>query len=499
MRENQNILRELFKTGLRKDERWEAGGEAGGEALELLIGMRPSPSGLRGFEPITSPVDGLIVEWPFPQLFAGSREYLLADEDVLYRLVDGELSEILTYDFDSPETLKPIVAGGSWHFIDFFSTWVLVNGSCLVIKLGSEEKVLVKESPIRTGTSFRGRAIFGGLELNQLWGTGWQEGITTEATRYQSTIDSDMTKGTNFIYWTAIGGGDLVDFLDYNRAVGDDVGDPKFFDYLRRNDSGFMPMPWAGTTYQVKPLGMGVVCYGDNGIAVLRQISEPVPTFGLQLVFNHLGVKERGAIGGDESQHLFIGTDNNLYSLNAEYRIEKLGYKEYMRLLSGEVVISFDEVEREFYITDGSRCFVYGPNGLSESRVIPTSVTRLLGELTGPLVTTTGEGEFELRTNRFDFGLRGDKHVQMIEIGGAGLTEVEGNLSYRRGGVGPFAASPWEPAPSGVLFNRNGVTSTEFKLSLRGELSNESQLEYLNLKWKMVDHRYVRGVISPSE
>src|SRR5574343_1332113 len=68
---------------------------------------------------------GVVLDWPFPQLFLGRSVALLATETAVFSV------NLTTWALTAVSLVSPgggaatITAGGVWHFIDFHTTWIL--------------------------------------------------------------------------------------------------------------------------------------------------------------------------------------------------------------------------------------------------------------------------------------------------------------------------------------------------------------------------------------
>jgi len=487
-------------------------------ALFQSKSMRPLEWGLRAVDLVQDPFDeDKFDAWPFPQLIRGNGVTLLAGDTSLHTVDDSgsnwTSSVVTAYDFQDKGITKNVVSGGVWHFADFFTTWMLFNGSCVIIKsnesgmFGETEKTFVDDSiTIQTGTGFHGRLLMGGFSPSDYDNIDWQN-IWNDYLR-DGNVDVAMSFGldTNFISWTSIGGGDMLNLFDAVRAVKGyikeditaDYSEPLFLDAQKRNECGFIPMPWQGDIYSIKPLGNGVMVYGESGVALLFPVVDPIPTFGVRSILRH-GVAGRGAVGGDGSHHIFIDEHGDLWGITTEYIPQRLNYNEYLSPLIGqEMAISHDSIRDEFYISGEDSdsnilTFVLTPQGLGQSYQQVTSAVVAEGGLIGVFANdaTANATDAQIVTDTIDFGVRGLKTITVVEIGCDSSDDpVYLAVDYKYAKDADWVRSDW------ILVNDEGwgriqKTALEFRVCVKG--AGITKIDYMTVKWQIVDARGIRG------
>jgi hypothetical protein len=330
---------------------------------------------------------------------------------------------------------------------------------------------------------------------------------TNWASQLAPKVRQDLTMGENFVWWSAIGGGDILWlFLRTLMASGQiespyDENMPLVMDYLQRGDMGFMPMPWPGKVLCVKPLGKVVVVYGEHGISALVPAMEPLPAFGLQEIAS-FGVAARGAIDGDDRQHVFLDSSGTLWTMGQDLQPQRLGYREYLSSLLGKVIsFSHEANENRFYLAAGadgeqaSQCYLLEKGGLSEVTQQPSSVAFVDG---GSIGTFAGlEADYEdlpvlLETGIFDMGQRSIKVVRSVQVESEGIENLQVALWTRYTPGGDFVMRRW------VRVNNQGVATVQtsgldFKLTLQGTAGEGASLGRISLSWGLADGREIRS------
>lgn len=440
--------------------------------LKECTNLRTTPWGAKGFRAVNQPLTdnyltntaALDKTWPHPQIFRGKNaSYLIGDTtsatSFVYTLTEnvgsdwtvtsvGNIYKVEDLGNNSPN-LGTLDTGGSWHFADFYDMVMFFNGSEVIFRSKASDYPTARwwvadnsagaVPTVTTGAAFwEGRAILGGFNASDFFTTGWQSFFDTWVKNVPAHIlaewDYTSGPGQNWVWWSSIGGDDVLglyskDYMVYG-AVGtpSDTGfgpdNPYYFELLMRNEAGFRPMPFTGTVQHIIPMGAFAIVYGTNGIAALQntlnQVPEiSLPTFGLhEMGLNTLGIASYSAAGGTDTTQLFIDEGGELWMVQGQPpQAQKLGYQEiFSNMLGNDIVISFDPNEQEFYISDGTDTYLYGRGGLSKSPIHPTTVSFAQGGLVGITYNDSEPTAVTIRTNTFDFGTREVKEIIDINV-----------------------------------------------------------------------------------
>lgn len=188
------------------------------------------------------------------------------------------------------------------------------------------------------------------------------------------------------------------------------------YEMLQRNEFGFMPMPWQGDVVSMMPLGDYVAVYGaqnasggGGGVTWLVPAGKYVGTYFVPGFPQSLGVASRGAVGGNEAVHALIDEMGELWVIEPG-GAERLGYKEFLSpMLGNEILIAFDEYEREFQFSDANVSYTLTRNGLTRTYAHPTSMFVAQGVRTG-LTIPEAEAGCSFSTQPVDAGAAGGRH-----------------------------------------------------------------------------------------
>ena len=489
MKEYSLLVQSPFQKGLRPNEHMPKNSPF----LQECTFLKPTERGLRSVEGFTSVLGDETYEWPWPQLFRSDRGTYLFGETSL-KVVDESAwsvgSAVSTYKLEDDTTTRDIASGGVWQFASLGDSWVACNGECVVVSdnryvaYGNTHKYLTIASAFQAVGAHKGRIIYGGFDESYSWPAHWgtYRGILSGET---SMDYSNFDPQENWVFWTPVNS-DLALFweapADMSRLV-------------RSNRFGFSPMPWKGTVYAIKTLGDSVVVYGDNGIAVMRHVTEPIPTFSIRKI-SSVGIMNRGAVGGSDDVHFFVSATGALYRLTEERGLERFGYEEYLEdLVSGEVVITYDSRKGECFIAGdyaGTHLsYVFGEGGLGTS---PYRFYSLLEVDGAPVVTSDIESGTTtyVVTDWLDFGYKDFKTITMVEVGIDTSQKVWVALDYSNDDGRSYTRSSWVPlnTQGWARLQRSG---TLVRIALKVASYVDCFLDSMVIHWQPSGRRTVRG------
>jgi len=471
-------IKDAFRNGLRP----ELDMPIGSPVLYQCDFVKPTSRGVLDPVIVENPNAGILpfTSWPFPQILRGREVTLLADSISLYVINETTWTKALetTYDFHATTSLKSIVAGGSWHLMDSGPTWVITNGVCAVTKNSSGKALVESTVPFQTGCAHLGRGIFAGFDPAGVWPNAWDTIFDTWMDASPSTFDETTVDiGENFVLWSPIGRDLYALFTPPSDVI----------NMMRQNQFGFMPMPWQGTVYSVKPLGKDIIVYGENGVARLFPVTDPYPTFGLESLLSH-GVAGRGAVGGDRSEHVFIDIDGCLWRIKLGEGLQRLGYEEFFVWFVGqEIAISLDTKLREFYLSgenyDGvGLSYILTQTGLGTSKQILTSVVNAEGNLYGVYDVRSGSNA-TIATDRLDFGYKDWKTVTTVELGIDTTQDIWVAVDFRNGPADGWERTSWVSLNSSG-WGRIQKTAKEFRVAIKVDSYIDLALDYMNIHWQ---------------
>lgn len=474
MRENSWTIKEELTRGLSQDFRHPRNTGA----MSRLLNLRATELGLAGLPVISHPwidqfeAHGIREEFPWPQIFRGKGETLIADRAAIYKAdpCTGELSRLVTYDAANPDTETAIQTGCSpWTFADMQGGWMLFNGVCVVMKTGDGPTLVSEAFPTSCGCDAGFQVFTGGFDPT-IKHPVWEE------------LDS------NVVAWSKVGGGDATwPYIPGNMRH--DIHE----EHVLRNEAGYLQMPWSGKIFGLIPLGKGVVVYGEEGVAALFPASA---TWGMKKILP-LGILGRITAGGDDNGHVFIDERGNLWRMGPDFGTELLRqsarFSEWLKQCRGMVTISKDSIEEEYYIASGDGGFVLSKTGLAEMSGNVTSLVTADRKLSG--VEYGGSRAFEFTTDTYDMGYRTFKSIERVQIAANDVTGLEARTEFKDLDSGKWRGSPW------TRFNREGwavpkCSGVDLRVAIRGTAGPQAKIDYLTIHWKNDDKRPLRGLVS---
>ena len=459
MREFYTTIDEALLTGLKTEIRVPRNSPVLHECLGFRIGKRA----IEGIESLSNPLPAALdmhYNWPFPQFLKQESWKILVVRDAVNM-------EDVVYSLDANYNATQIFAideltfgqGTLMELADFGEYAFMTNGVLMLYwdptLVDWDEKVAIATIPMmRTVCNFKGQMI-GGCVLS-----AWH--------------DCDEKS----IVWSDIGS---VDFTPD-----------------RSNKRGYRRDPFGGEVYHVRRLGDNAVAYTSAGVTLMIPVGSPAVTFKFKELHG-VGLKNRGAMGGDLNQHLFVDLENSVFKLNEE-GLKELGYIGYVEELdAGDNIVSFDHYKGDFYISDGVKSLLLSPNGMTN---YPYEVSAVWYDdedghgLCGlPGTPNPMVHEPLIVSHIIDTGYRGQKTIFSIELGMARVTDAKAAVDWRMSTENAFQRTNF------VSTNLEGVasiivTGTEFRICVKASqfIRDLSDLDYITARWKMTDLRALRGI-----
>ena len=470
MQEPSFEIREALKTGLRPDARMPRGSVA----LVEMRNLKPTPEGALSPEklsyPITDPV--FSQDWPYPILKRGDTPPTAGDVERALFFYDGtQLRTVDESDFSTtvvplweadslstPATLA--VGGGAVDVASFSESYWITDGVNLIFKTPRNAKtILFDDATLKAAAVAQhdDRLFLGGIEGTYLSSTRWNVLFDTwrDVSEDRVFTGADETVDTQYIIFSEESGGDVDwPFETLKAVLGFEVDDAELKDIfeLEIRDAlltrriGLIPCRFTGPIRTMKPLGANLIVYGQRGVSI---VSRNASGGYDETPVNMRGVPSRGAVAGDDSEHIIIDTDGDLWRFNSS-GVVRLGFKEFVASLTlASAIISFDPEFREYWVSDGTATYVLTSSGLGGPvSLLPSSLVRSYG--TATLIGTAPTVDFDIavslppdldhtdsdivliRTVPLDFGRRGQKHITTIHIASEGIRDGRATVHYRQ-------------------------------------------------------------------
>lgn len=467
MREFNYVIREALTRGL-PPERYVPGGAPYCAQMRNLV---PRAYGAETPTPLHLPVDGegeyvypqSDIDWPCPVVYHTPYDTIVARETSV------------TADSVSATAL---VSGGAWQMACLHRLWALANGTEFLLYTPDDG---LRRTPntmaINAVCAGKGRVLYGGFAVDS-----W----ALEAT----------PPGVNAVWWSSIGAGDAA----WPCGVTSDI-----LAHWRRNESGFMDMPWPGAVWAMEPLDDWVVVYGANGISALHAETSPISTMGLQDIQGlsaGIGIAGRGAVAGDRDAQVFLAHTGDLWVIQRKefgLHAERLGYAAYMRQLGLEnVVITRDPVRGDYWIAGEYSAYVLTDRGLGGP--VNMSPTCLWVDDQGRMAAIARRtGDYDLHEMQVgvvvwptDVADRGRKHATCLQVSTSGILKRHARVGGKSGAhdvLAPYVAVN----PDGVAFVRTSFTDAEVTLRGWASPTGTGLIDRIEVRYQSEDLRYRRG------
>jgi len=486
--------------GLRPERQSVDGGVV---FCETLKDMKPTEGDLVGFDAVTNPLDiSPAVAWPFPQLLRGEGVTVVANATGLYTVDESDwtTTAVTTYDIGTPANTKAITTGGVWQFASFQANWFMTNGVDMVLKIPSNsgDKVMVADDITVQAIGGDGnRVFFGGMAGSyftdsSVWTTMlelWKVYSGDDIVTYD-----DQVLTTNWIAWSGMAGGEFDwPFVSFIAALGYPESttvakiEEVLYSNIENGNIGLLPLRSQGSVQVLKQLGDDMVAYCTDSISYLHKTERGYSQQKLLPV----GIASRGAVCGDENEHVFVDHSGVVWRFSAGSKPVKLGYSSSVGALTlASISTTFDSTERDYYISDGTTGYVLSRGGLSEISSIPTTVSRSEDGLVGPIATTPTA--FTLTTEQLKMSVPDLKSIKVVELMCDGITVMTVGADFRYANSGAYITLTAVPgSPEGVFFPR--VAGTDFKLKINGTVTANSRLENAIVRFQYASGRSVRG------
>lgn len=482
-----------------------------GEVPNLVTYTPPTDPFATGYLAGLTPA--ITVSHGTPCAFKGRETTFVLTKTGIYTATEGAnwtLSQLSTYNAYAVKTVKTITSGSVWHFADFGDAYAFFNGVNTVFKtnrlsmFGDTSTMLVEDDiTVQTGCAFNGRMIMGGFSSSDFWNDEWENFVrdihdTGFGIAFPTALD------TNWVWWSQIGSDAFWLFYPSDSLRGlitDDSNDVytddknRLMEMVQRNEMGFMPMHWQGTVNRVLPLGGGVMVYGTGGISYMPKSAN---TFGLQEVLP-IGTASRSAAFGNIKEHVFIDDAGWLWKASAANPTnpKRLGFREYFEtaLLAGrDIMINYDQIEDEYYISDGYTCYVLAGEQLYESTYLVNSLTVSMGATYG-IYHRPGDADDAysiLCTDVIDMGLRSIKTIERVVVSATNTTTIYVAIDWRMKSSDAWSRTTFR------LCNYEGVayfpiTGVEFRVVVRVTDYTKLDVDDVDIQFKTTDKRIIRG------
>ena len=310
--------------------------------------------------------------------------------------------------------------------------------------------------------------IFSRFDIGKIISTGAINVVISLASAFEG-LSVDYNK-CNFIKWSRIG---VLDFtIDESNVAGE------------------RPLDWKGCIWHIAKLGDKVVAYGENGVSILKPSGVH---YGLDTI-HRIGLKNKGAFAGTDTQHFFVDNQGFLYQLDSKFL--KLDYSEFLSSME-TIILSLDIERNLLYICDGTRGYIYGIDSKSFG-VGPVNITGFGVQSSNVYVTSFNEiatPVFNICTDIYDLGTRKPKTITTLEIGTDATEFLYASVDYRKSYKDSFKQIGWFLVnPQGKAFPK--CYGVEFRFRIKSTIYEYLEIDYLKVRGHIHGYSYLDTVQS---
>ena len=254
----------------------------------------------------------------------------------------------------------------------------------------------------------------------------------------------------------------------------------------RDNVAGKAPMLWGGVGYKAKKLRNTIVIYGSSGISIMKPSGK---FYGVEDI-SDVGVVGEGSVAGDDTVHFFVDAKYRLWMLSD--KLDRLDYSEYLSILTGSLVLTWDEEKKLLYLCNGTYGFVYSPE-MKSMGSCPGNITGIGLSASTKMVVSDGDittPAFQITSDIFDFGNRKFKTIMSLEVGSDMSYAITSAVEYRLNYTSAFISTDWfYTNPDGKSYPLcHGV---EFRFKFRTLTYGYFELDYVKIKGKIHKFNYL--------
>lgn len=458
-------------------------------------------------EKITAPSSETLAH-PFPQFVRGERgDFIFKQDGIKYRAGrSGSFSNLSVFRSDSPVTALTVNASASWQFVSFEKLWFASNSNQFIFKIPTYPSFVTGVSTLHVGALGKhGRRLLLG-DVSTVSGTNW-----FTSSRWQHVMKmwrnfqpkaalghELMTWDPSWTVYLEPGGG--ADDIPYHigLAMLGVFGDAQFDDwlsfidtYLESGEIGLIPSRVNSAVLAIKELGGGsdtapprLISYGRDGVVELK----PNGYRYEEEVISEVGIASRNSVGGGLDGHVAVDSQYHLLVVPAGGEATTINHSTALTPGegAGEYIVSYDELFGDYWITEGTKAWVYngafsGPIDICPTGLVRDSSAGLLGY---GLDQAEASYPWEIRFVPVNMGVIDFKKITTMMFEAVGLTDIEMRVDARFAGDGAWFNGPWLPA-----FRNNFSTASkagvELRVSFRGTttLADPARLSSLEVRY----------------
>jgi hypothetical protein len=262
------------------------------------------------------------------------------------------------------------------------------------------------------------------------------------------------------------------------------------------NQSGWIMIEFPNEMLRVEPLKQHIIVYGESGVAALTLAGER--GYG-QTTLHHIGIKDAGSVclngyADGATVHYFIDYIGDLYTIDANLKVTKLGYKEHLAAdhtsYPGIIMMNYntrrDEVLINFY--GSSKTYIFSPlYGLTWINDDVEALIDVNGTRYVYAPSAISQTDIEYETNTIDMGLECQKYLWGFSARITCPEAVSVVVDYRTTRTGAWTSSPTMTFDKarGYL-NVGRLVGVEFKIKITVASYTTFQMSDIELRYSKI-------------
>lgn len=262
------------------------------------------------------------------------------------------------------------------------------------------------------------------------------------------------------------------------------------FEINSSNVAGEMPLNIGGFIYAIEQLGSSdkIIVYAHNGIVCIS----PKDVYYSKAIISRVGIKHNGAVVNTGLSHYFISQLGDLYNLSEDFKLAKLGYREFLSEMVNPYMYYNQETD-SIHICDGVDGYIYsidsnsfssGPNNITgilwNSEYLYTVASNVIVNAEVNILTDV----FNMRTNKI-------KTISSISVNANSTENLYIGIQFRLSPTDAFTSIPILPLdPDGTL--RCPCFGREFRFNILGNPSIDNfKIEGIKIRGRIHDYMYL--------
>ena len=262
------------------------------------------------------------------------------------------------------------------------------------------------------------------------------------------------------------------------------------FDIDSSNVAGEMPLNIGGFIYAIEQLGSSdkIIVYAHNGIVCIS----PKDVYYSKAIISRVGIKHNGAVVNTGLSHYFISQLGDLYNLSEDFKLAKLGYREFLSEMVNPYMC-YNQNTDSIHICDGVDGYIYSIDSNSFSKG-PNNITGMVWNSDYLYIASSNvivNAEVNIITDVFNMNTNKVKTITSISVNVNSTENIYVGIQFRLSPADVFTSTPILPlGPDGTL--RLPCFGNEFRFNVLGNPTIDNfKIEGIKIRGRIHDYMYL--------